>query len=49
MTDRTNNERQARFAQKQREAGLVKICLWVPRDAVAQVRKFVAEMLRKND
>lgn len=30
MSDSTNRERQARFAARVREQGLVKICEWIP-------------------
>jgi hypothetical protein len=32
MTDSANRERQARFAARVREQGLVKICEWIPLD-----------------
>jgi hypothetical protein len=44
MTDRTNAERQARFAARVREQGLVKICEWIPADCRDTFKRIAAEM-----
>lgn len=44
MIDRTNRERQARFAARVREQGLVKICEWIPAECRDTFKRIAAEM-----
>ena len=44
---KTNIERQARFREKMRGAGCVRVDEWVPKQKAAQFRK-VAKALREN-
>jgi hypothetical protein len=42
VTDATNRERQARFAERIREQGLVKICEWIPAERRDDLKSFAA-------
>lgn len=44
MSDAANRERQARFAARVREQGLVKICEWIPLERRDTFKRFAAEM-----
>jgi hypothetical protein len=44
MTDYTARERQARFAARVREQGLVKICEWIPIGCRDTFKAFAAEL-----
>lgn len=44
MTDNTARERQARFAARIREQGLVKICEWVPAECRDTLKTIAREM-----
>jgi len=44
LTDRTNAERQARYAARVREQGLVKICEWIPADCRDTLKRIAAEL-----
>lgn len=44
MTDRTATERQARFAARVREQGLVKICEWIPAECRDTFKRIAREM-----
>jgi hypothetical protein len=44
MTDNTNAERQARYAARVREQGLVKICEWIPAECRDTLKRVAAEL-----
>jgi hypothetical protein len=43
----TNAERQRRFKDKQREAGLIQVNVWVPPSCKAEIER-AAELIRAN-
>lgn len=43
------NERKAKERQAKRDAGLVRVEIWVPRDKLVELKAFVAKLLRETE
>jgi len=49
MTEQPKSKLMARLREQRARLGLVRVEVWVPRDAVSKVRAYVARLVRRTD